>query len=284
MALIVAVVLAAIVGVLGVGAAVMDRRPPATARERELNLNRHLAVAGILWVVFTALSLLGAWAMDPFPTVGAPEAHFSDHAFRVMTYMGAPVFGLVLAGLAYSLMQFRSNGPGTNAGTGEDGPSIRGTGMVPKVWLVLTTALAITVMIYPGLTGLAEMRRDRTSDMTIRVIGQRWSWAAEYREGFSSPELVLPINKRVKFEVTAPDGDVLHSFWVPAFRNKIDAVPGMVTTTYVTPNRLGDGATDPAYRVVCAELCGLMHGRMAMNVRVVEGAEYDQWVAGKVKK
>jgi cytochrome c oxidase subunit 2 len=256
MALIVAAALAVIVGVLGVGAAVMDRRPPATARERDLN--RHLAVAGILWVVFTALSLLGAWAMDPFPTVGAPEAHFSDHAFRVMTYMGAPVFGLVLAGMAYSLMQFRSNG--------------------------LTSALAITVMIYPGLTGLAEMRRDRTSDVTIKVTGQRWSWNATYPEGFDSDELVLQVNKRVKFEVTAPDGDVLHSFWVPAFRNKIDAVPGMVTTTYVTPDKLGDGTTDASYRVQCAEMCGLMHWKMAMNVRVVDGAEYDQWVAGKVKK
>ena len=278
MAVIIAVVVAAIVGMLGIGAALLDKRPPAPARERDDNLNRHFAVAGILWVVFTALALLGAAVMDPFPTVGAPEAEFSDHAFRLMTYMGAPVFGLVMAGLFYSVLQFRSKGPN------EDGPPMKGTGAVPKVWLGLTTALAVTIMIYPGLTGLAEMRRDQTSDMTIKVTGQRWSWAAEYPQKFTSDELVLPINKRVKFEVTAPDGDVLHSFWVPAFRNKIDAVPGMVTTTYITPNRLGDGKTDASYRVQCAELCGLMHTRMAMNVRVVEAAEYDQWVAGKVKK
>lgn len=283
MAVIVAVVLAAIVAVIGLGAAVLDRRPPPTEEERARNMNRHLAVAAILWVVFTALAVLGTAAMAPFPTVGAPEAEFSDHAFRLMTYMGSPVFGLVMAGLVYSILQWRSNGP-ARGGPAEDGPPIKGTNWVPKVWLVATTALALTVMVYPGLTGLAEMRRDRTFDMTVRMTGQRWSWNAEYEGGFISDELVLPVDRRVKFEVTAPAGDVLHSFWVPAFRNKIDAVPGMVTTTYLTPSVLGDGKTDVAYRVQCAELCGLMHGRMAMNVRVVPQAEYDQWVAGKVKK
>lgn len=241
-------------------------------------MNRHLWIAGILWVVFTALALAGAALMNPFPTVGAEEAEFSDHAFRLMTYMGSPILGLVLAGLVYSVLQFRSAGPG------EDGPPIKGTGAVPKVWLGLTSALAVGVMIYPGLTGLAEMRRDRTFDMTVRVTGQRWAWNADYPQGFASTELVLPVDKRVKFEVTAPDGDVLHSFWVPAFRMKIDAVPGMVTTTYITPNVLGDGQQDASFRLQCAELCGLMHARMTMNVRIVSAAEYDQWVAGKVKK
>ncbi|MGE3857825.1 MAG: cytochrome c oxidase subunit II, partial [Dehalococcoidia bacterium] len=270
MAVIIAVVLAAIVAVVGLGAAVLDRRPPATEEERARSMNRHLAVAAILWVVFTALAVLGTAAMNPFPTVGAPEAEFSDHAFRLMTYMGSPIFGLVLAGLVYSILQWRSAGPAD----GMDGAPLKGTGMVPKVWLVATSALAVTVMIYPGLTGLAEMRRDQTSDMTIKVTGQRWSWNAAYPQGFDSDELVLPVNKRVKFEVTAPDGDVLHSFWVPAFRNKIDAVPGMVTTSYVTPTVLGDGKTDASFRVQCAELCGLFHARMAMNVRVVDAAEY----------
>lgn len=279
MALIVAVVVTAIVGIVGVGALLLDRRPPAPAGEQN-GMNRHLAVAAILWVIFTALALAGAVVMDPFPTGAAPEAAFSDHAFRLMTYMGAPILGLVLAGLVYSVLTFRSKG-GADA---EDGPPMKGTGMVPKVWLGATTALAVTVMVSPGLTGLAEMRADRTSDMTIKMTGQRWSWTADYPGGITSDELVLPVNKRVKFEVTAPTGDVLHSFWVPAFRNKIDAVPGMTTVTYITPNRIGDGKEDVAYRVQCAELCGLMHARMSMNVRVVDAAEYDKWLAGKVKK
>ncbi|GMU39703.1 MAG: hypothetical protein AMXMBFR23_05690 [Chloroflexota bacterium] len=238
-------------------------------------MNRHLAIAGILWVVFTALAAAGTALMNPFPTVGAEEAEFSDHAFRLMTYMGSPVFGLVMAALFYSVVTFRAKGPG------EDGPPIKGTGLVPRVWLVTTSTLAVVVMIYPGLTGLAELRRDRTYDLEVNVTGFRWAWVAQYPEGFSAQELVLPVDQRVKFNITAPAGDVLHSFWVPAFRLKIDAVPGQVTNLYITPTELGDGATDAAYRVQCAELCGLYHARMAMPVRVVEVEEYEAWVAEK---
>jgi cytochrome c oxidase subunit 2 len=238
-------------------------------------VNRHLWIAGILWVVFTALALAGAALMNPFPTVGAEEAEFSDHAFRVMTYMGAPVFGFVMAALFYSVLRFRSKGPG------EDGPPIRGVGAVPRVWLLATTTLAVVVMIYPGLTGLAELRSDRSHDLELTVTGFRWAWVVQYPEGFASQELVLPVDQRVKFNVTAPAGDVLHSFWVPAFRLKIDAVPGQITNLYITPNELGDGATDAAYRVQCAELCGLYHARMQMPVRVVTAEEYEAWVAEK---
>ncbi len=238
-------------------------------------MNRHLAIAGILWVVFTALAAAGTALMNPFPTVGAEEAEFSDHAFRLMTYMGSPVFGLVMAALFYSVVKFRAKGPG------EDGPPIKGTGLVPRVWLVTTSTLAVVVMIYPGLTGLAELRRDRTYDLEVNVTGFRWAWVAQYPEGFSAQELVLPVDQRVKFNITAPAGDVLHSFWVPAFRLKIDAVPGQITNLYITPTELGDGATDAAYRVQCAELCGLYHARMSMPVRVVEVEEYEAWVAEK---
>lgn len=238
-------------------------------------MNRHLAIAGILWVVFTALAFAGTTLMNPFPTVGAEEAEFSDHAFRLMTYMGSPVFGFVMAALVYSILRFRAPGPGL------DGPPIKGTGLVPRVWLVTTSTLAVVVMIYPGLTGLAELRRDRTYDLEVNVTGFRWAWVAQYPEGFSAQELVLPAHQRVKFNITAPAGDVLHSFWVPAFRLKIDAVPGQITHLYITPTELGDGATDPAYRVQCAELCGLYHARMAMPVRVVEPDEYRAWVAEK---
>ncbi|MGE3960388.1 MAG: cytochrome c oxidase subunit II [Dehalococcoidia bacterium] len=234
-------------------------------------------IAGILWVVFTALAVAGVAAMNPFPTVGAEEAEFSDHAFRLMSYMGAPVLGFVLAALVYSVLRFRSPGEPS-----EDGPPFKGTGMVPRAWLGVTTGLAVLIMIYPGLTGLAELRSDRTYDLEVNVTGFRWSWAVQYPEGeFSSNEIVLPKDQRVKFNITAPAGDVLHSFWIPAFRLKIDAVPGQTTHLYITPNEVGDGATDASYRVQCAELCGLFHHNMRMNVRVVEPDEFEAWVAEK---
>lgn len=237
-------------------------------------MRRDFWLTGILWVVFTALALAGGVLMNPFPTVGAEEAEFSDHAFRVMTYMAAPVLGFVLATVVYSVVRFRSPGPDG------DGPPLRGDGAVPRVWLGATGILAIVVMIYPGLTGLAELRSDSTYDLEVTVTGMRWSWLVEYPEqDISARELVLPVDRRVRFNITAPAGDVLHSFWIPAFRLKLDAVPGQINQLYITPTNPGDGTSDAAYRLQCAELCGLMHARMLMNVRVVSEGEFEQWVA-----
>jgi cytochrome c oxidase subunit 2 len=81
----------------------------------------------------------------------------------------------------------------------------------------------------------------------------------------------------VKFEITGTD--VLHSFWVPAFRMKIDAVPGKVTTLYVTPTVVGAFDDDPNMRVQCAEICGTGHARMRTQVVVVEPDEFEEWLA-----
>ncbi len=277
MAVIIAAVVTAAVGVMGVLAVLLDRRKPDGGSPPIENLSKHVTATAFLWVAFTALAVLGTAVMDPFPTVGAKEAESSDYAFRLMTYMAAPVFGFVIAALTYSILRFRSQ-------PGQDGPPVRGDNWIPKAWLVITTTLVLIVMIYPGLTGLAEIRRDTTFDYEVKMTGFRWAWTADYPQGFTATELVLPVNQRVKFSVTAPASDVLHSFWVPAFRGKIDAVPGMTTTIYITPTELGDGQQDVAYRVQCAELCGVNHSGMRMNVRVVEPAEYERWAAEMTAK
>lgn len=242
-------------------------------------MKRDVLIAGVVWVVVTALSLVGAAVMDPFPTAGADAATTVDDAFRVMTYMAAPVFGLVIAGLVTVILGNRSPGPS------EDGEAIRGTNAVPKVWFGATTALAVVVMVFPGLTGLAELRKDQTADLQIDITGQRWSWIVQYPEQgilvAGASEIVLPRGERVQFNVTAPKGDVLHSFWIPAFRLKLDAVPGQTGRVFLTPTELGNGVDDVAYRLQCAELCGLQHARMVTPVRVVEPEEFERWVAAK---
>ncbi len=242
-------------------------------------MKKDLLVAGVVWAVATVASLVGAAIMDPFPTAGADAATTVDDAFRVMTYMAAPVFGLVIAGLVTVLLMHRSSGPA------QDGEPIRGTNAVPKVWFGASTALAALVMVYPGLTGLAELRKDQTADIQVNVTGQRWLWIVQYpAQGVTvtgASEIVLPRGERVQFNVTAPEGDVLHSFWIPAFRLKLDAVPGQTGRVFLTPTELGDGANDIAYRLQCAELCGLQHSRMVTPVRVVEPEEFERWVAAR---
>jgi cytochrome c oxidase subunit 2 len=242
---------------------------------------RDFTVAAAIWLVVTLISFaLIAVFMDPFPTKGSEEAEFVDEAFTIMSFMAAPVFGFVIAALGYSLLRFRASGTPT-----EDGPPVHGRGWVPKAWLGVTTALAAVVMVYPGLTGLVEIRGEDDFDYEIDVIAFQWSWIATYgdtgvRVSATTDELMLPAESRIRFSLTSQD--VLHSLWIPALGPKIDAVPGLTTELFITTTEPGSPETDLAgYRLQCAELCGLQHTEMVMPVRVLEREEFDAWLDGQ---
>lgn len=120
---------------------------------------------------------------------------------------------------------------------------------------------------------------DREEDVVINVVGRQWSWSFNYvnEDVYTAgtpavrPELVLPVDKIVRFELTSPD--VIHSFWVPSFLFKMDVIPGRTNSFELTPNKLGTFAGK------CAELCGTDHSRMFFDVRVVPQAEYDRYIA-----
>ena len=115
---------------------------------------------------------------------------------------------------------------------------------------------------------------------TVNVVAYRWNWGFNYLDEdtytVGTPNLpatlVLPVNEKVRFELTSPD--VIHSFWVPAFLFKMDIIPGKTNVFELTPDKLG------TYVGKCAELCGVDHSRMLFNVKVVEKAEYDAYIAG----
>lgn len=86
----------------------------------------------------------------------------------------------------------------------------------------------------------------------------------------------MPIDQVVLFKVTS--FDVIHSAWFPAFRMKIDAVPGITTNMAIVPNLSGTMGEDPNFRLQCAELCGTGHAIMSLPVRVVTEAEFDAWI------
>ena len=200
-----------------------------------------------------------------------------DDAFLVLMVLSVPVMAFVIAALAYSILSFRVRGMPT-----QDGPPIRSHGRLIAVWFAVTSGLTALVIIYPGITGmieLADLAREEP-DMVVKVEALRFAWRITYpEEGVVSfnREVVLPIDKHVRFDITSLD--VLHSFWIPAFRTKIDAVPGMVTTVHATPNKTGSFEDDTQLRIQCTELCGLGHAIMTVPLRVVEQSEFDAWIA-----
>jgi cytochrome c oxidase subunit 2 len=248
---------------------------------------RHIISTLVLWAGLTAIGEAAVF-LNLFPTVGSHEAEEFDRIFRILLFMGIPVFTFVISVVTYSFFVFRVKGR-----DGSAGPAFRGTGAVPRIWLAITGSLAILVMIYPGLTGLAKLQSDGSGygwgktegELTVKVTGFRFSWQFDYPDGTQlvgpGKELVLPVNTDIKFEVGSVD--VVHSFWIPAFRMKIDAIPGRTTFMTVHPVLTGEFATDAAYRVQCAELCGLNHTDMSYPVRVVEKAEFEHWLAAQPK-
>jgi cytochrome c oxidase subunit 2 len=228
--------------------------------------------------VLTIVGELLLFGWDIFPIAASEQATTVDEAFFLLTLLAVPIFTFVITVLGYTLWKFRGK-----EGELVDGPPARTHSKWVPFWLFWTTALTIAVIIHPGYTGLLELRETEShdADVVIDVVAQQWIWLFDYQDEDVSTvnELVIPIDKVIRFNITALDTDVVHSFWVPAFRTKIDAVPGLTTHIDVTPNRLGGFNDDVNYRVQCAELCGLNHGTMFARVEVVEEAEYRDWIA-----
>lgn len=236
-------------------------------------LNRDLVAAGFVWLVLTAL---GEWAVVSFPFVvpaTSAQGEEIDFAFRLLLIYSIPVMAFVLAALFYSIFRWRTPDPSTA------GAPIRGHRGFEFGWLGVSVALAALVFVHPGLTGLLELGNAPEPDVVIDLEGVQWHWNVAYRDlgiALEDPdEIVLPQGRTIEFVITSRD--VIHSFWVPAFRMKQDAIPGETRRTFITPTELGSFEEDPLLRVQCAELCGTGHARMMTPVRVVTQAEFDEW-------
>ncbi len=148
---------------------------------------------------------------------------------------------------------------------------------------VLYTAVPLVIVL--GLFYFTA--RDQTEltkisgqeDHTVNVVAFKWSWAFNYLDygvyeigtPAEPPTLYLPVDEKVKFELTSPD--VIHSFWIPSFLTKLDVIPGRMNVFEVTPNKPGE------YPGRCAELCGVDHSRMLFTVKVVSQEEFEAHVA-----
>jgi len=255
-------------------------QPQGEAGRPRTPISRDLVLAITLWVVLTLAGEAVVWIFirGIMPERYAETATIVDDAFLYLTALAVPVFAFVIAAVTVSVVRFRATEPES------DGPPIHGDRRVIGWWLGVTGALAASLIVFPGLAGLVQLGNQEnvpTADLlVVRVQAARWAWTIDYPAASvkSGEELVLPVDQPVRFEISSVD--ILHSFWIPAFRVKIDEVPGKTTTATLTPDRVGSFETDPMMRIQCAELCGLDHAAMAMPVRVVEPAEFEAWLQG----
>jgi cytochrome c oxidase subunit 2 len=217
-------------------------------------------------VVGIAITLLIDW----FPANAAGSANKIDTLYDVLLICSVPVFVLVMTIAIYSVVRFRAK-PGDMG----DGPPIHGNTRLEIIWVTIPFLMVTALAIYGWIT-LDDLEAKQKNEMVVNVTGQQFTWNFEYpSEKVTSPELVLPVDRPVEFKIQTKD--VIHSFWVPQFRLKSDAVPGLTTIIRVTPDKPGK------YEVVCAELCGVGHSTMREFVRVLPASEFDTWVSDQRK-
>ncbi len=238
-------------------------------------MTRRLVITAILWAALTALGEFLVVTYDLNPEALSDKGEEIDHAFKILMTMAVPVFMLVIAVLVAHLSSFS-----TGDEPPEDGPPIQGRGSVPMAWFGITGALTVLLIIYPGFTSLGKVfGTEPGSDLTVEVTGVQWTWLVSYPEWgvTNAHELALPVDRQVNFKFTSLD--VLHSFWVPAFRMKADVVPGLTTHFSMVLTEEGDYESNEMLRVQCTELCGLSHSRMAIPVRVMNEEDFQAWLA-----
>ena len=152
-----------------------------------------------------------------------------------------------------------------------DGPPIHGNTRLEIIWVTIPFIMVTALAIY-GWIVLEDLEAKQENEMVVNVTGQQFTWTFEYpSEKLQSNELYLPVDRPIEFKIKSRD--VIHSFWVPQFRLKSDAVPGLTTVIRVTPEKAG------RFEVVCAELCGIGHSTMRQFVRVLPASEFDRWVS-----
>ncbi len=229
--------------------------------------SRPLAGVVLISIVATVVGVAVSLAIDWFPTQASTAADDIDLLYDVLLIASVAVFVLVMAVALYSVFAFRAEPDDTR-----DGEPIHGNTKLEIVWVTIPFLIVSALAVY-GWVVLVDIEGEQPDELVVDVTAQQFNWSFEYpdEEGLRSTELVLPKGRPVDFRIQTRD--VIHSFWVPEFRLKSDAPPGVTTKVRVTPSRVG------RYQVVCAELCGIGHSTMRQTVRVLPPTEFDSWLA-----
>ena len=230
-----------------------------------------LARMFLIGLIASAIGVAIGLAIDWFPTDATSSADQIDTLYDVLVIVSVPIFVLVMTIAIYSVIRFRAR-PGDKS----DGAPIHGNARLEVIWVVIPTIIVSALAAY-GWIVLDNVEAKQKNELTVDVYAQQFAWRFDYPQRGGKPvqseQLVLPKDRPVYFRIHSDD--VIHSFWVPQFRLKQDAVPGITTRIRVTPDKIG------TYQVVCTELCGIGHATMRQTVRVIEPAAFQDWVTQK---
>jgi cytochrome c oxidase subunit 2 len=218
-------------------------------------------------------SAIGIWivlSIHWFPSDASRQAHRIRILYDVLLIASVPIFVLVITVIGFSVYWYRMR-PGEEL---MDGPPIHGNTRLEIIWTVAPAVLIVFLCAY-AVSVLYANEANKKNAITIDVTARQWAFEYAYprpgKKAVYSPYLYLPNGHPVVFRIRSLD--VIHSFFVPNFSEKIDAVPGITTTLRVTPTQRGE------YPVECTELCGAGHAFMRSTVFVLKPALYQTWLS-----
>jgi cytochrome c oxidase subunit II len=234
-----------------------------------------LTVAIVAALIAVALGILLSFEIHWFPVQASAQAHRTDRLYHVLVIATIPIFVLVVTVILYCAWQFHMK-PGEEL---KDGPPIHGNTRLEVFWTALPTVLLLGMVGYSFVV-LHENEKKPAHEIQIGVTGQQFFWSFQYPPSvtggapINSYQLYLPVNESVYFNMRSKD--VIHAFYIPAFRLQEDVVPGITTHYLATPDRLGN------YPAVCNLLCGVGHSLMRTTVHVVTPTQFRAWIKSQL--
>ncbi len=234
---------------------------------------RAILGAVLAGLVAIAAGIALSYAIHWFPVQASTQAKNTDRLYHVLTDASVPIFVLVVAVILFSVWQFRMK-PGEEL---KDGPPIHGNTRLEVFWTAIPAVLLLSLVSYSFVVLYDNEKKPAgVPEIQIGVTGQQFFWSYEYPPSVTggaplkSYQLYVPDSYTVYFNLRSRD--VIHAFWIPAFRLQEDVVPGITTHYRATPDRLG------TYPVVCNLLCGAGHSLMRSAIHVVPPAQFRAWL------
>jgi cytochrome c oxidase subunit II len=221
-------------------------------------------------------SLLAASGLTPV-TADSPNAERIEDLYWFVGFWAAIVLLSVAIPLAVFVWRYRSRGRARTV----EGPQIHGSTRLEVAWTLVPVGILVIVSAFTfyKLPGITIEDEAEAGDLTIRVEGRQFYWQYEYPNGvIAIDRLRAPLDRIVVLEITAPENDVNHSYWVPGLGGKFDSIPGRTTRTAFRARKPG------IYEGQCGELCGIQHAAMLAEIEVVPADEFDAWLTEETQR
>ena len=200
-----------------------------------------------------------------FPEQASTSARQVDNLYFVLTALSLFFVALIALPTFYFLFKYR------RGRVADRSPLRISTNAIEATWTAIPLLLVSGLFAW-GARVYFEIEVPPAQALEINVVGKQWMWKAQHQQGRREiNELHLPLGRPAK--LTLASEDVIHSFFIPAFRIKQDVVPGRFVTQWFEPTKIG------TYHLFCAELCGADHSRMIGTIHVVNPQEYEAWLA-----